>query len=80
MTEDAPEGPTPPRPGPDALDVTLDGVESVTLWVEEAGLLRGTRPGGHERYRSDVTLAGSFGRRETVVPEGDSETTVRLAS
>jgi pimeloyl-ACP methyl ester carboxylesterase len=75
------KSPDETRPARNALDVTLEGVESVTFWVEDAGL----DPSEELSLEVDsdgpatVTLAGSFGRRDLEVPAGDSETTVRLS-
>ncbi|WP_255198350.1 prolyl oligopeptidase family serine peptidase [Halorarius litoreus] len=75
------KSPVETQPARNALQVSLEGVETVTLWVEDAGL----DPTDELTLAVDsdsaatVTLAGSFGYREVEVPEGASETTVRLA-
>jgi acetyl esterase/lipase len=70
------------RRGPEnTLEVSLEGVESVTLWIEEAGL------DADEEITLDVqsdgpatvTLASAFGHQDIDVPEGDSRVKVFLS-
>ncbi|QLD85913.1 alpha/beta hydrolase [Natronomonas halophila] len=76
---------TPPiesrRPPENTLEISLDGVESTTVWVEEAGL----DPEAEITVRADsddaatVTLASAFGTYDLDVPEGESVHELRLA-
>jgi hypothetical protein len=76
---------TPPiesrRPPENALEISLDGVESTTVWVEEAGL----DPEAEITVRADsddtatVTLASAFGTYDLDVPGGESVHELRLA-
>jgi hypothetical protein len=76
---------TPPidgrRPPENALEVSLEGVESTTVWVEEAGL----DPDEEITVRIEsgeaatLTLASAFGTYDLEVPEGDSIHELQLA-
>jgi len=70
------------RRGPEnAIEVTLEGVDSVTVWVSEAGLdveeeLTLTVDSDGE---ATVVLASPFGRHEVTVPGGETTTKLFLS-
>jgi len=72
------EDPTDERGPANALELSLDGVAEVTVWVEEAGLDadRELTLNVETDGPATVTLAGRFGRHEFDVEAGESPVTL----
>jgi pimeloyl-ACP methyl ester carboxylesterase len=72
--------PLSPSPARNALDVTLEGVDTATVYVEAAGLdpTRSLTLTVDSEGPSTLILMGSFGEQAIEVPAGTTERTVRL--